>query len=161
MFGLFLVIRLGLRNLPRLILAQTFGHFRQRVTHQALPTAKVRSEVFGGLHPAGCDLDSHEVLGFVSIHQTSVKKQTTFDSGSNVWSLPAESDPPSAAGSPIKKSEVFGGLHPAGCDLDSHEVFGLFLVIRLGLRNPPRLILAQTFGHFRQRVTHEALLAAP
>ncbi len=58
-------------------------------------------------------------------------------------------------------SEVFGGLHPAGCNLDSREAFGLFLFIRLGLRDQPRLSLAQTFGHFRQRVTHEALLAAP
>ncbi len=57
--------------------------------------------------------------------------------------------------------ESFGGLHPAGCNLDAHEVFGLFLFIRLGLRNLPRLILSQTFGHFRQRVTHEALPAVP
>ncbi len=61
----------------------------------------------------------------------------------------------------MKMSEVFGGLHPAGCDLDSHEVFQLFLFIRLGLRNLSRLILAQTFGHFRQRVTHDALPAVP
>ncbi len=39
--------------------------------------------------------------------------------------------------------ESIGGLHPAGCDLDSHEVFGLFLFGRLGLRNLSRLILAQ------------------
>ncbi len=46
---------------------------------------------------------------------------------------------------------------PAGCNLDSPEVFRLFLFIRLGLRNLSRLILSQTFGHFRQRVTHEVL----
>ncbi len=62
-----------------------------------------KSEVFGGLHPAGCDLDSHEVFRFVSIHQTSVKKPAAFDSVSNVWSLPAESDPRCAAGSPHEK----------------------------------------------------------
>ncbi len=59
----------------------------------------------------------------------------------------------------MKISESFGGLHPAGCDLDSHAAFQFFLFIRLGLRNLPRLILSQTFGHFRQRVTHEALHA--
>ncbi len=61
----------------------------------------------------------------------------------------------------MKMSESFGGLHPAGCNLDAHEVFGLLLFIRLGLRNQPSLILSQTFGHFRQRVTHEALPAVP
>ncbi len=39
--------------------------------------------------------------------------------------------------------EAIGGLHPAGCDLDSHEEFGLFLFSKLGLRNLSRLILAQ------------------
>ncbi len=61
----------------------------------------------------------------------------------------------------MKMSEAIGGLHPAGCNLDSHEAFQLFLFIRLGLRNLPRLLLAQTFGHFRQRVTHEALPTPP
>ncbi len=58
----------------------------------------------------------------------------------------------------MKMSEAFGGLHPAGCNLDSREAFGSFLFIRLGLRNLPRVIQSQMFGHFRQRVTHEALL---
>ncbi len=47
--------------------------------------------------------------------------------------------------------DSFGGLHPAGCDLDSHEEFRLVLFIRLGLRNLLRLILSQTSGHFRQK----------
>ncbi len=102
-----------------------------------------KSEVFGGLHPAGCDLDSHEVLGFVSIHQTSVKKPATFDSGSNVGHFRQRVTHQALPTAKVR-SEAFGGLHPAGCDLDSHEVFRLFLVIRLGLRNLPRLILAQT-----------------
>ncbi len=61
----------------------------------------------------------------------------------------------------MKMSQAFGGLHPAGCNLDSHEAFRLFLFIRLGLRDQPRLIQSQTFGHFRQRVTHEALHLTP
>ncbi len=97
-FRLVFFIRLGLRNQTRLILSQTFGHFRQRVTHEALPAVMVMSE-------------------------------------------------------------AFRGLHPAGCNLDSHEAFRLVFFIRLGLRNQTRLILSQTFGHFRQRVTHEALPA--
>ncbi len=32
----------------------------------------------------------------------------------------------------MKMSEAIGGLHPAGCNLDSHEAFQLFLFIRLG-----------------------------
>ncbi len=59
----------------------------------------------------------------------------------------------------MKMSESIGGLHPAGCNLDSHAAIQLLLFIRLRLRNQPRLILSQTLGHFRQRVTHEALIS--
>ncbi len=65
----------------------------------------------------------HELVdGFVFIHQTWIKKPAKFDSGSNVWSLPAEVTH-QALPTAMVMSEAFGGLHPAGCNLDSHEVF--------------------------------------
>ncbi len=97
--------------------------------------------------PAGCDLDSREVFRLF-FHQTWVKKPGKFDYGSNVWSLPAE-----VTHEALHYRDNVGSIWwvaPAGCDLDSREVFRLFFFIRLGLRNLASLTKAQTFGHFRQ-----------
>ncbi len=155
-FKVFSFIRLGLRNLSRLIQPQTFGHFRQRVTHQALPTAMVMFEAFGGLHPAGCNLDSHEefkVFSFIRLGLRNLPRLIQPQTFGHFRQRVTHQALPTA----MVMFEAFRGLHPAGCNLDSHEEFKVFSFIRLGLRNLSRLIQPQTFGHFRQRVTHQAL----
>ncbi len=131
---LFLFTRLGLRNLPSLILAQTIGHFRQRVTHEALPTAMRVSASFGGLHPAGCDLDSHEVFQLVLFTRLELRNLPSLILSQTIGHF-RQRVTHEALPTAMKMSEAIGGLHPAGCNLDSHEVFQLVLFTRLGLRN--------------------------
>ncbi len=107
-------------------------------------------KAFGGLHPAGCNLNSHEAFRLVLFIRLGLKNLPRLILAQTFGHFRQR------VTHEAQEFKAFGGLHPAGCNLNSHEAFRLVLFIRLGLKNLPRLILAQTFGHFRQRVTHEA-----